>query len=164
MNPRKPSYFLKLTAEQLGVSEELVKDIIDMYWEDVRKALSELKHHSIYVVGLGTFKIKHWKLDEKKVEYCRMLASNNGNSFKKMAMKTELEERVEKFMVLQEMLFENNKERKLKRTIRYAKINSDLEKQVSNTGGGNELNSEEGIGRSNLPEENEDMQSMSPAG
>jgi hypothetical protein len=164
LNPKKPSYFLKLTAEQHGVSEELVKDIIDMYWEDVRKSLSELKHHSVYVVGLGTFKIKYWKLDEKKVEYCRMLASNNGNSFKKMVMQAELEDRIEKFMVLQEMLFENNKERKLKKTIRYAKINSDLEKQVSNIGGSNELNPEEGTGRGNLPEENEDMQSMHSSG
>ena len=157
MNPKKPSYFHKLTAEQLNVSEELVKDIVNMYWGDVRKALTELKHHSVYVIGLGTFKIKFWKLDDVKKEYGIILADNNCNSFRKMAVKNELEDRIIKINKLQEMLADNVQKKQLKREIRYGKSNPNLEKQISDNGGGDELNPEEGSGRSSLPEENEDM-------
>lgn len=69
MIPKKASDHIKPTAQELGVPEDLVQDLTAFYWSDVRKALVELKGHNIYVENLGTFQIKHWKLDDTEKSY-----------------------------------------------------------------------------------------------
>lgn len=73
MLPKKASEHIKPTALELEVSEDLVQDITAFYWNEVRKAVVDLKSHNIYVENLGTFKIKHWKLDEVEQNYRLMI-------------------------------------------------------------------------------------------
>lgn len=157
LNPKKPSYFYKLTAKQLEVDEDLVREVVDLYWSNIRKALSELKHHSVYAVGLGTFRIKFWELDEVKLEYVKRLMNNDGSSFRKMMAKNELEDRIEKILKIQEMLEEDSQKKQQLREKRYGKSNSNLEKPVTDTGGNNEHNPQEGSDRADISEEDEDM-------
>ena len=49
----------------MNLSEDLIKDVTSYYWQEVRKALSGLKHQRIHITNLGDFTIKHWKIDEK---------------------------------------------------------------------------------------------------
>jgi hypothetical protein len=65
LNPKKAKEYISNVALQLSIQEELVEDVINYYWQEVRKSLSGLKHPTIHVTNLGDFTIKHWKIDEK---------------------------------------------------------------------------------------------------
>lgn len=65
LRPKKAKEFIPTVAEQLHLSEDVVKDVINYYWQSVRKNLSSLSHSRIHLTNLGDFAIKHWKIDEK---------------------------------------------------------------------------------------------------
>lgn len=65
MRPKKAKDFIPSVAEQLHLSEDVVKDVVDYYWRNIRKSLSSLDHSRIHLTNLGDFTIKHWKIDEK---------------------------------------------------------------------------------------------------
>ena len=65
MRPRKAKEFIPQIAQDLKVEEQLVIDVIDYYWQEVRKNLSSLTHSRVHITNLGDFFIKHWKLDDK---------------------------------------------------------------------------------------------------
>jgi len=69
MNPKKPKDFIKPTAEDLGQSEQLVDDVVGFYWAAVKKGLSELESPSVVVINLGTFKIRHNKIEKAEKRY-----------------------------------------------------------------------------------------------
>ena len=65
MNPKKSKEFIPDIASELNLSEKLVEDIINFYWQEIRKSLSGLKHNRIHVTNLGDFVTKHWKINDK---------------------------------------------------------------------------------------------------
>lgn len=65
MRPKKAKQLLPEVAEKVNLPEQAVKDIIDFYWQEVRKSLSSLKHSRVHITNLGDFTIKHWKLDDR---------------------------------------------------------------------------------------------------
>lgn len=65
MQPLKAKSLLLDVASEMNLSEDLIKDVTSYYWQEVRKALSGLKHQRIHITNLGDFTIKHWKIDEK---------------------------------------------------------------------------------------------------
>lgn len=65
MQPIKAKSLLSDVASEMNLSEDLIKDVTSYYWQEVRKALSGLKHQRIHITNLGDFTIKHWKIDEK---------------------------------------------------------------------------------------------------
>jgi nucleoid DNA-binding protein len=64
LRPKKAKELIPDVAKETDLSEQLVKDIIDFYWQEVRKSLSSLKHSRVHITNLGDFTIKHWKLDD----------------------------------------------------------------------------------------------------
>jgi Rps23 Pro-64 3,4-dihydroxylase Tpa1-like proline 4-hydroxylase len=65
LRPKKAKQLLPEVAEKVDLPEQAVKDIIDFYWQEVRKSLSSLKHSRVHITNLGDFTIKHWKLDDR---------------------------------------------------------------------------------------------------
>ena len=65
MRPKKAKELIPKVAVELDIPEQLVKDVTDFYWQEIRKSLSSLKHSRIHITNLGDFTIKHWKLDDK---------------------------------------------------------------------------------------------------
>lgn len=65
MRPKKAKELIPEVSKKLECSEILVKDVIDFYWQAIRKSLSSLSHSRIHITNLGDFTIKHWKLDDK---------------------------------------------------------------------------------------------------
>ena len=65
MNPKKAKDFIPDVASSLGQSEDVVDAVIRFYWQEVRKALSSLKHQRVHITNLGDFIVKHWKIEEK---------------------------------------------------------------------------------------------------
>jgi len=156
--PKKSKELYEQVATELGFSKNLVKDVVETYWQDVRKALTDMKHHAIYVEGLGTFKSKEKRLMEALEEYERLYNNNKGDSFRKMAMKTELGSRIEKIKNLLDLMNKDKHKKQLIKDKRNAQTNNtDMEEQVVNSRGSDEFNSEERTGRTDISKENEDM-------
>lgn len=65
MRPRKAKEFIPMVAQELQLAEKLVEDVVDFYWQEIRKSLSTLKHQRIHVTNLGDFVTKHWKIEDK---------------------------------------------------------------------------------------------------
>ena len=65
MHPKKAKDFIPSVASDLNLSEELVKDVVLTYWQEIRKSLSGLKHQRVHLTNLGDFVIKHWKIDNR---------------------------------------------------------------------------------------------------
>lgn len=156
MVPKKAKDFIKPTIEETGYSEELVNSLIDFYWSKVRKDMSDLVHPNILVPNLGTFKIKHWKLDETKEHYQKILDRIEGK-FSKYKMYKAINDKVERIDNLK-VLMEKDKERldkiKLKKN---ESINNNMEEQVSDMGGIQEQDIQEQQSRKTVQGENADM-------
>ena len=84
MNPLKPKDFIKPTAESLELSESIVGDVIDFYWSNVRKALSDIEGPSITVTNLGTFKVRYNKISLLEKKYQHYLDNSEEISMEKM--------------------------------------------------------------------------------
>jgi hypothetical protein len=158
LNPKRPDYFYKLTADELGVSEDLVRSAVELYWKEVRKSITELKHHAIHVKGLGTFLAKPWKLKEMKEKYVFQMSLNDGSTFRKMAIKADMDARILKIEKLEADIEKDKLRKQSIKDKRHDKINSaNLEEQGSNTGRSLEQNIQEGSSGGSISKENEDM-------
>lgn len=63
MHPKKAKQLIPDVAEETGLTEDCISDIVSFYWSEVRKSLSSLTIHRVHITNLGDFVIKHWKLD-----------------------------------------------------------------------------------------------------
>jgi nucleoid DNA-binding protein len=76
LRPKKAKDFIPDVALDLGIPDDLVKEVVNYYWEEVRRSLSSLKHQRVHITNLGDFTIKHWKIDEK-MESLKKWEENN---------------------------------------------------------------------------------------
>jgi nucleoid DNA-binding protein len=76
LRPKKAKDFIPDVASDLGIPDDLVKEVVNYYWEEVRRSLSSLKHQRVHITNLGDFTIKHWKIDEK-IESLKKWEENN---------------------------------------------------------------------------------------
>jgi hypothetical protein len=156
--PKKSKELYRKVAQELGFTEDLVKDVVEMYWHDVRKALTDMKHHAIYVEGLGTFKSKEKRLTEALEEYERLYANNKGDSFRRMAMKTELGSRIEKIKNLLDLMNKDKHKKQLIKDKRNGQSTiTTMEEQISDTRGSTQHDLQERADREDLHKENEDL-------
>jgi len=141
LRPKKAKELIPNVAAELKLPEQMVKDITDFYWGEIRKSLSGLKHNRVHLTNLGDFTIKHWKLDDK----IQML-----ETFKENFKQRGLQETVTRFRT-DEKLFdlkaiklkiEEENERKDFIKLHKSQIheskrehNKDMEDQGSNSGG-----------------------------
>lgn len=65
MRPKKTKELIPQIAKELQLSEEQVKSVMDIYWDQVRKTLSSLEYNRLFLRGLGVFYIKPWALEKK---------------------------------------------------------------------------------------------------
>jgi len=65
LRPKKTKELIPQIAKELQLSEEQVKSVIDIYWDQVRKTLSSLEYNRLFLRGLGVFYIKPWALEKK---------------------------------------------------------------------------------------------------
>jgi len=70
-NPKRYQEYIKPTAEELEIDSQCVRDVVDFFWKEVRKNLSDLSEPRIEVPFFGYFEIKKRKLAEKIADYER---------------------------------------------------------------------------------------------
>lgn len=158
MVPRKAKDLYAVVAAKMGISEDLVKDAVGIYWSDVRKALTNMEYHAIFVENLGTFKSKEQRLLEALEKYERLYKYNDGENFRKMKMKTELHSRIEKIKRLLSLIEGDKVKKQQIKDKRYGtSTDTNMEEQTSNPSGTGQQDIQDRTGGEDLCEEDEDM-------
>lgn len=156
MVPKKAKDFKKSTAEETGYSEELVNLVTDFYWEKIRKDMSDLVYPQIAVPNLGTFKIKHWKLDETVENYERIISRIEGK-FRLHAMRMDITDKLERIAKLKVMIAEDQERLNKKKELKNEYNSKNMEQQSSNMAGFHEQDIQERPNREAIQGENGDM-------
>ena len=134
MVPKKAKEFLKSTAEEVNLPEDLVSKLTEFYWQNVRKNITELNYKNLSIINLGNFKVKHWKIDETVESYTRIIESIDGK-FTRYNLKKDLEERIEKLNRIKSLVQEETDKFKEIRENRNDKKNKkDMGQQSSDMG------------------------------
>jgi hypothetical protein len=58
LNPKKFKEIINEVAEQGNYDKQLVSEVLDFYWNNVRKCISSVAYPRINVDGLGVFRVK----------------------------------------------------------------------------------------------------------
>lgn len=126
MIPKKSSQLYKELAEEINVPVELVEDLIQSYYNNIRNNLTGLTHPRINVEGLGQFVARPGLVKKSIQRYTKALESHDTSTFKAYYNKKMLEEKVECLENLDKMINEQDlKKKKFKedKDEKYSKTN-----------------------------------------
>lgn len=76
LNPRKAKEFIPEVALELSHASSLIEDVVDFYYQEIRRSLSALSHSRVHLSNLGDFTLKHWNIDDK-IEMLEKWEENN---------------------------------------------------------------------------------------
>lgn len=127
MRPKKTKELIPQIAKELQLSEQEVKSVMDIYWNQVRKTLSSLEHNRLFLRGLGVFYIKPWALEKRfKSNSTRVSAHMDNPSNHGLQMMNEIFKENIKLEAVRDREIEENKIKFKKRDERR---NQDLERE-----------------------------------
>jgi nucleoid DNA-binding protein len=143
LNPKKAKEFIPQVADSVKQSEELVEAIVRFYWQEVRKALSSLKHNRVHITNLGDFIVKHWKMEEKIQRLELWEESNKQKGLQQMTARFKTAENLFDLKNLKNLMKEEEQRKdfiklhKRKKNEPKAKHNKTLENKRTNSRGRN---------------------------
>jgi nucleoid DNA-binding protein len=95
MNPKKVKKIYEAVAEDLNLNKDLVEDLVEFYYKDVRKLLTNLEYPRINVDGLGQFVAKPKAVSGSIDKITKSLDDHDTSTFKayhnKKAMEVKLD-------------------------------------------------------------------------
>lgn len=95
MIPKKSSQLYKELAEDINVPVELVEDLIQSYYKNIRDNLTNLTYPRINVEGLGQFVARPGLVKKSIQRYKKALDSHDTSTFRAYYNKKMLEDKVE---------------------------------------------------------------------
>jgi nucleoid DNA-binding protein len=104
MIPKKANKLYSVVAEDLNVSQTLVEDVVEFYYKEVRKNLSELSEPRINIDGLGHFVAKHGTIIKTIERFQKSLVDHDVSTFKAYHSKKGMEVKLEKLIELEKKL------------------------------------------------------------
>jgi nucleoid DNA-binding protein len=133
MIPKKASKLYKEVSEDLNIEESLVESLVEFYYKEVRKAMTELKHPRLVIEGLGNFVIKPYAVRKAIPRYIKTLDDHDTSTFNAYYNKKSVENKLDALIKIEEKIVEEekNKETFLKRKDEYIKKNMERPKQDS---------------------------------
>ena len=106
LRPKKSKEYIPVVAEELSIPDKLVEDVINYYWQEVRKSLSSMKHSRIHISNLGDFVVKHWKLDEEIKFLEKWEESNKQKGLQQMTARFKIVENLINLKTVKEVIQE----------------------------------------------------------
>jgi nucleoid DNA-binding protein len=73
LNPLKPKLILDRVVEETGFSQSVVRCVVDAFYSELHKKMSEISSVNINVNGLGTFSLKRNSLMRKLEDTKKMV-------------------------------------------------------------------------------------------
>ncbi len=102
MNPKKAKTVLKDLPYELGLEQNLVYDILDFYWQHVRKTIGSAAHPRINIENLGMFQIKYGSLDKTILKYENTINKLSTENFTKYTKYDNIKSRLDVLLKLKE--------------------------------------------------------------
>lgn len=112
MLPKNSKHYIIPTAEDLTLDSQLVEDVVSFYYLSLRKALSSFACYNIQVENIGSFTVKKQKVPGLIKKYEKHLSVLKTETFNQMAIKKEVEIKLQEVLKLKEMLDEEKQRRK----------------------------------------------------
>lgn len=81
MIPKKATKLYKQIAEELGVNNALVEDLLEDFYKNVRQNLSGLTHPRLNVEGLGHFVVRPGTVRKAIPKYYKALENHDTSTF-----------------------------------------------------------------------------------
>lgn len=106
MIPKKSNQLYQELAEELNLPVELIEDLMQSFYKEVRNNLTGLKFPRINVEGLGQFVARPGLVKKSIQRYKKALDSHDTSTFKAYYNKKMLEEKVECLESLEKQLEE----------------------------------------------------------
>jgi fructose-specific phosphotransferase system component IIB len=117
MIPKKSSSLYKEVAEGLDQNETLIQDIVEFYYGELRKTLSNLTYPRINVEGLGHFVAKSGLVRKSIPKYTNILKNHDTSTYGAYFNKKMLETKLDLLIQLeQKILLEDTRKDEFKKT------------------------------------------------
>jgi len=91
MKPKKSSELYKQVSEDLNIDQDLVESLIEFYYKDVRKLLTNLSYPRINIDGLGHFVARHGIVNKAIDRISKGLENHDTSTFKAYHNKKAME-------------------------------------------------------------------------
>jgi len=111
MLPKTHKHYIQPTAEELDCTVTLVEDAVGFFYQELRKALVEMRHINIKVLNLGSFQAKPGELPKLVHKYEKHLKVLQPETFNQMATRQDLKLKLERVNNLRSMI-EKERERR----------------------------------------------------
>ena len=129
MNPKKSKIVLNDLHYELGLEENLVNDILDFYWQHVRKTIVTAAHPRINIENLGIFQVKYKSLDKTITKYDNAINKLGTENFNKYTKYDNMKSRLDILLKLkEEMQVEKGRKYQIKSN-KYGNITGSLEEK-----------------------------------
>ena len=127
MKPKKARLLYQEISEENDVSKDLVENLVDFYYKNVRTLLSELYHPRINITGLGLFTVREGTVKKAIPRFEKYLKNHDTSTYSAYYNKKMLEEKIEFLQCMSEQI---DSEKKRKEKFKKVKDGSkkDLEK------------------------------------
>jgi len=126
MIPKKSNLLYRELAEEMNIPVELVEDLIQTFYKEIRSSLTNLKHPRINVEGLGLFEARPSMVKKSIDRYKKGLVSHDTSTFKAYYNKKMLEDKVEALEKLSQKIDKDALEKEIfkkKKDEKYIKTN-----------------------------------------
>ncbi len=104
MNPKKAKTLYSEVSTDLNLDENLVKDVLDFYWSDLRKQMANLTSPRLDVINLGTFEVMPKTLDKCIEAYGEYQKMPVPKTFTKYQAYSVIEGRLKRLLEIQQEL------------------------------------------------------------
>lgn len=129
MNPKKSKTVLNDLHYELGLEENLVNDILDFYWQHVRKTIVTALYPRINIENLGIFQVKYKALDKTITKYENAINKLGTENFNKYAKYDNMKSRLDILLKLKEEMQLEKRRRYEIKSIKYGNITGSLEEK-----------------------------------
>lgn len=129
MNPKKYKNILDEVYNNLGGDPNLVDDVLDFYWSNVRKCISSVSHPKLNIENLGILQLKNGQLDKTITKYYRLLDKIAPSTFNQYGKYNSVRNRIDILENAQKQMAIEKERRKEIKTNRYEWINRNLEEE-----------------------------------
>jgi hypothetical protein len=129
LNPKKPKNLLDSLYLDLDLDKNLVLDIIDFYWLNVRKSITQITYPRIGIESLGTFELKIKSLQNTIDKYQNALNKVDNSNFKKYSKYVSIKNRLEVLEGSKIIIIEEKNRKKQIKSDRYGNITRGVEEE-----------------------------------
>jgi len=111
MNPRKAKRIYEIVSEDLNIKKDLVEDLVEFYYKDVRKSLTNLDYPRINVDGLGHFVAKPRIVSGSIEKITKSLDAHDTSTFKAYHNKKAMEIKLDLLIKLHSKILDQENKR-----------------------------------------------------